>query len=99
MAKYLLAPRARRDMVGIWTFSAGQWSPRQADRYIEGILKGVEWVAANPDRGAPCDEIRKGYRKHRVGSHMLFYRQRRDGIVVIRILHQNMDFKRHLRGA
>lgn len=41
--------------------------------------------------GQACDEIRPGYRKHPAGSHMLFYQIREDAVVVIRVLHQQMD--------
>jgi len=38
----------------------------------------------------------KGYRKVRAGSHIIFFKVTTDGIDVVRILHQKMDFNRHL---
>lgn len=43
-----------------------------------------------------CDEIREGYRRYSIGSHMLFYMESPGGVDVIRILHQRMDPSRHL---
>jgi toxin ParE1/3/4 len=52
-------------------------------------------LAADPRLGRTCDEVRPGYRKYPVGSHVVFYRIARGGIDVARILHQRMDFERH----
>ena len=43
-----------------------------------------------------CDDVRTGYRKYPAGSHLLFYRLTPDGIDIVRILLQRMDFERHL---
>jgi hypothetical protein len=56
----------------------------------------MQVVAADPRRWRSCDHIRSGYFKYSAGSHVLFFRRRESGIVVIRILHQSMDFERHL---
>jgi toxin ParE1/3/4 len=42
------------------------------------------------------DDLRPGYRKYLVGSHVLFYRVTNTDVVVVRILHQRMDVERHL---
>ena len=56
----------------------------------------MEKVAADPRRGRPCDDIRPGYLKFAVGTHMLFYRRVQNDIDLVRILHQRMDFDQHL---
>jgi toxin ParE1/3/4 len=42
------------------------------------------------------DEIRVGYRRYAIGRHLIYFIARRDGVDVIRILHQRMDPTRHL---
>ncbi|MCP1535986.1 type II toxin-antitoxin system RelE/ParE family toxin [Methylorubrum extorquens] len=84
-----LSPRARGDLSRIWDDSA--------ERYIRLLAGGFDRLAEDPARGLRADEIRKGYFRLSVGSHVLFYRLGADGgIEVIRILHGRMDFKRHL---
>jgi toxin ParE1/3/4 len=56
----------------------------------------VETIAQNPQRGRPCDEIREGYRWYPSGSHVVFYRITTKEVVVVRILHQRMDFNLHV---
>ena len=42
-------------------------------------------------------DVRKGYRKVRTGSHVIFFKVTRNGVIdAVRILHQKMDFDRHL---
>jgi toxin ParE1/3/4 len=40
--------------------------------------------------------VRRGYRQYPSGSHVLFYRFTADGIDVVRILHERMDYERHI---
>ena len=63
---------------------------------MRSIWEGITTVANDPYRGRPCDDIRAGYYKLSVGSHVLFYRLIPDGVDIVRILHQSMDFGRHL---
>jgi toxin ParE1/3/4 len=96
MSRYVLSPRAQADIDEIWDFSAEHWGEEQTERYLRELWRGIAFVAKNPRHGRACDDIRTGYFKHAVGSHVLFYRLTPDGIDVVRIVHQRMDFQRHL---
>ena len=89
-------PAARRDLSQIWDYSEEQWGRRQAESYVEDVRAAIERLAADPDRGRPCDDIRDGYRRYPTGRHVIFYVVDEAGIDVIRILHQSMDVGRHL---
>jgi toxin ParE1/3/4 len=93
---YILSPRAQADIEEIWDYTAETWDDDQAERYIRQILDAIERIAADPRRGRPCDHIRPGYRKYSVGAHVLFFKVIGDRIDVVRVLHQRMDFERHL---
>jgi toxin ParE1/3/4 len=96
MIRYVLSPKAQADIDDIWSYTVENWGDQQAERYLRGLQRAIEDIAENPDKGRPCDHIRAGYRKYPVGSHVLFYRVV-DGLIdVVRILHQRMDFERHL---
>ena len=96
MSRFVLSPRARADLDGIWSYTEQSWGIDQAERYLHQIADAVNLVAENPARGRYCDHIHQGYQKYPVGSHVLFYRLTEGGIDVVRILHQWMDFERHL---
>ena len=46
--------------------------------------------------GHACNQIRDGYYKSTVDSHVIVYRLTFAGIDVVRILQGGMDFERHL---
>ncbi|SEC57185.1 toxin ParE1/3/4 [Paramicrobacterium humi] len=96
MSRYRLTPAAQRDLSSIWDFTEERWDARQAETYISEIRFAIERVAERPNRGRGCDEIREGYRRYSIGSHLIFYVERDNGIDVIRILHQRMDPTRHM---
>ena len=63
----------------------------------DGPYPGRERLAAGTAKSRSADDIRRGYFKLVVGSHVIFYRKgASDVIEVVRILHQQMDFDRHL---
>ena len=94
--RYVLSPRAQSDLREIWDYTVERWGMEQAEIYVRTIRSAVERIAENPGQGRQCDEIRPGYFKYASGSHVLFYRRISDGIDVVRVLHQRMDFDRHL---
>lgn len=96
MTSYRLTPAAQRDLSSIWDFTQERWDENQAEIYISEIRAAIERIAVAPGRGRACDEIREGYRRYSIGSHLVFYVERTDGVDVIRVLHQRMDPSRHL---
>ena len=96
MSRSVLSPRAQRDVEAIWTYTVTTWGGQQAEVYILQLKSAVALIAANPLLGRACDNIRRGYFKYPSGSHVLFYRVGGDTIDIVRILHERMDFKRHL---
>lgn len=91
-----LTPAAQRDLSSIWDHTEERWDAGQAEKYVGEIRAAIERIAEDPARGRSCDDIREGYRRYSIGSHLLFYVDRADGVDVIRILHQRMDPTRHV---
>lgn len=87
--------REKADIDGIWHYTHDRWGTGQAEIYLGLIEAAVEAFANDPKPGRPCDEIRRGYRKYLVGSHVLFYRIKARQVFVVRVLHQRMDPERH----
>ncbi|MCG6122709.1 MAG: type II toxin-antitoxin system RelE/ParE family toxin [Microvirga sp.] len=97
MAAFDLSPRARWDLSEIWDYTCELWGEEQAERYLRLINKTGIDLASGRLRGRPVDSVRDGYPRLSVGAHVLFYRSAgADGIEVIRILHQRMDFESRL---
>ena len=94
MRRYVLSPRAQADIEEeIWTFTVDRWGFRQAEDYIDRLRIGIETLASDPSRGRRCDDIRTGYFKYPIASHVLFYRTMNAEIDVVRILHRRLGFR------
>ncbi len=91
-----MSPEARRDVREIWRYSYRQWGEPKADVYIRDINQFLFRLSDRPDRGKACDHIRVGYYRVNFESHAIFYRIQEEGVLIVRILHQSMDFQRHL---
>ena len=96
MTGFVLSPLAQADLRDIWDYTADKWGLDQAESYLRVIEAAIKFVAAEPQRGRTADQIRLGYRKYLAGTHVLFYRLSPQGVDIVRILHQRMDFDRHL---
>ena len=96
MSGFVLSPLAQADIDGIWDYTADHWNEQQADAYVGVIRAAIERVAKRPQLGRACDKLRAGYRRIDAGSHVVFFRVNGDVAEVIRILHESMDFDRHL---
>ncbi|MBM3554666.1 MAG: type II toxin-antitoxin system RelE/ParE family toxin [Alphaproteobacteria bacterium] len=92
---YRLTPRAVADLEEIWLYTFKTWSAEQADSYHNAIVDAFEDLARGRLVGRPAD-VRDGYFKVPVGSHMVFYRLTAAGLIVVRVLHKRMDVGRHL---
>lgn len=96
MAEYRLSPRAQRDLDGIFDYTVEQWGLPQAQRYTDLIEAACARLAETPHQSQDCAIIRPGYRRRSVEQHVIYFRQTRQGIAIIRILHQRMDADRHI---
>ncbi len=97
MSTYLLSPAARSDISEIWDYTAWRWSTEQAERYVRAIAEACHALATGQREGRSINDIRPGYFKFLVGSHVLFYRVTEVGAIeVVRVLHQRMDVVAHL---
>ena len=94
--RYVLSPAAQSDLDDIWNYTEDKWGLDQAEVYIRQLHQHIEAAAARPMIGRSCFDIRAGYYKYRAGSHFLFYRLTSQGIDIIRILHERMDFEQRL---
>lgn len=91
MPKYIISAEAIADLREIWLYTFEEWSIEQADRYYNQLLDEIEYLSDNYYIGKDYGEKRKGYRYLRVNSHLIFYRQIKEEIEIVRILHGKMD--------
>ena len=96
MSEVILSPRAKLDLSEIWDYTASQWGADQAEKYVRELWSTMEHATSDPAKSVNIADVRKGYRKVRSGSHVIFFKETGNGVDVVRILHQRMDFERQL---
>jgi toxin ParE1/3/4 len=95
--KIVIGPRARAEARGIWHRTAAEHGEDAADAYIRDLDQAMELVRDFPNMGSDCSDVRKGYRRIRSGSHLIYYTVRKADIYVMRILHERQDAWTNLR--
>lgn len=97
MPTFTLTNMAKADLKEIGHYTQNHWGREQRDQYLRMLDVSFQQLAANPLKGKDCSDIRNGYRKFAVGSHVIFYRQRlTDTIEIVRVLHGHMDIEARL---
>jgi toxin ParE1/3/4 len=72
------------------THTLDAWGSRQAERHLVRLEEGIDLLGTNPSMGRECDQVRAGLRRLEIGSHVVLYLIATGGILVVRILHQQM---------
>jgi len=81
---------AETDIDQIATYTSNAWGWRQTDRYLDQLEESFQILAQHPAIGRSCDSIQEGLRRFEVGKHVVFYRAEPEGILIVRVLHQQM---------
>ena len=94
--KWHISGPARRDLDGIWAYTATNWSVEQADRYIDSLITRMIWLTKNETLWLARDDVRSGIFSYGEGRHIIFFQHSMDALSIIRVLHERMDFTRHI---
>ena len=87
MSQVILSPKAKSDLSDIWEYTLAEWGIDQAEKYVRKLWAAMQGKGCDLSTSTDISDVRKGYRKIRSGSHIIFFKQTREGIDVIRILH------------
>lgn len=88
---YKLSRLAAEDFEAIYEYTLLNFDARQADAYTDDLESTFRLLSSSPLMGYECQEIAVGVRRHDHQRHAIFYRRREHDILVIRILHQQME--------
>ena len=91
MLKLSVTPKAESDLVGIWMYTCEEWGVDQADKYLDQLEGGMKQLINHPSLGADYAHVFPGYRRLQVEHHAVFYQVLELEILVVRVLHEEMD--------
>ena len=100
MPKVRYSNKAVEDLTLIWEYTYSEWSESQADEYYEILISACCNRLLYPSiiSNRSYDEITNGLMGIKAGHHVIFYNiMDNDDVMVIRILHERMDIKKHLQ--
>lgn len=90
MSRYRFTRQADQNLVDIYLFTLEQFGFAQAEKYTESMKQCIEMLAESPRMGRAADTIRPGVRRHEHESHVIFYREADDGILVLAVIHRRV---------
>ena len=96
MPHYILTEKSQHDLKEIARYTTKKWGAKQRQKYLAQLSASFKKIVNNPQTGRTCPELKGQPRKLHIGRHIIFYRPIAEGIEIIRILHDAMDFERHL---
>ena len=94
--RFRLSQSAFGDLDSIYRDTLERWGQEQADRYVGVIWTAFEKVVEAPDRWRLRDELYPGCRIYFCGRHAILYRVHEGRIEIARVLHDAMDFPKHI---
>ena len=98
MPKVRYSNKAVGDLSSIWEYTFSEWSESQADEYYEMLISACNRLLYPSIISKRLyDEIADNLLGIKAGHHLIFYKiMDNDDVMIIRILHERMDIKRHL---
>lgn len=93
---YKLTAEADSDLTAIYFYSLEEFGEQRADAYAYSLKTACQSLADFPKLGRLCPEIMDGLRRHEHLHHAIYYQEDDRDIIIIRILHQQMDATRHI---
>lgn len=91
-----ISDNALEDIENIYLYSLYTWSEQQASVYVNTISETIMLLVDNPFIGKNVEGLTSSFRSFPVNKHVIFYHLNNENLTVIRILHENADYKNHL---
>lgn len=96
MLKLSITPKAESDLTDIWLYTSEEWGADQADHYLDQLEVGMKQLMSHPLLGADYVHVLAGYRRLQVEHHLVFYQVLELEVLVVRVLHEDMDAPKRL---
>jgi len=95
-----ITPKANEDFEDILHYTLSEYGELQMEKYVDKILNSFQSIKLQPLLGKQALINGKGFFLHYIGKHTIFYNVNvninKSSIIIIRILHQKMNFIKHL---
>ena len=99
MKLLVLTEIAKSDLASIRRYSTRTWGREQTSKYIDNLRDTMKGLVRGTVITRGRDDLRPGVLMVTSGRHCIFFEADDSRILVVRVLHDRMDYRRHLGGA
>ena len=96
MKRLVLTEIARADLASIRRFSTRSWGWDQTSRYMDALRDTMKSLVRGTAITRARDDLRPGILMATSGRHSIFFEADDVRVLVVRVLHDRMDYRRHL---
>ncbi len=96
MGVYKLSAKCDEDMVSIYEYGIEEFGLGQSKKYLMDLHDSFQTLANSSFIGSDASELIPELRRFTYHSHMIFYFSTEYGVLILRVLHQSMDYRKHL---
>jgi toxin ParE1/3/4 len=87
---------ARADLKSIRRYSQRTWGPDRTAQYMAALRDTLKGLLAGTVVSRTRDDLRPGLQMATSGRHRVFFEVDETRVLVVRVLHDRMDYQRHL---
>ena len=96
MKRLDLAEIARADLASIRRYSTRTWGQDQTSKYMDALRDTTKGLVRGTAVTRARDDLRPGIQMATGGPHSIFFEADDSRSLVVRVLHDSMDYRRHL---
>ena len=96
MKRLVLTEIARADLASIRRYSTRTWGRDQTSKYIDALRDTMKGLVRSTVLTRERDDLRPGILMATSGRHSIFFEANDVRVLVVRVLHDRMDYRRHL---
>jgi len=90
---------ARTDLESIRRYSTRTWGQEQTTKYMSALRETLKGLVRGTVVTRSRDDLRPGVQMAISGRHCIFFETDAARVLVVRVLHDRMDYLRHLGTA
>lgn len=99
MKRLVLTEIARADLERIRRYSTRTWGRDQSSRYLDALRDTLKGLARGAVSTRTRNDLRPAIMMATSGRHSIFFEAHESRILVVRVLHDSMDYAHHLGPA
>tara|TARA_R110002050_G_scaffold97724_4_gene203145 strand:- start:588 stop:878 length:291 start_codon:yes stop_codon:yes gene_type:complete len=96
MAVYSLSSKSETDLAEIYEYGISNFGLLKARNYFQELHEVFDLLANNNDLGRDASEFTLHLKRFTFKAHTIFYLSLENGIFIVRVLSQRMDYENQL---